>query len=77
MQENSTLGRIAFWAVTVLAVLWAAGGLLGLAFGLVAQPWGVLPLLVVLGPLALAVIAVILDRSRSAEDRYYSDNVND
>jgi hypothetical protein len=77
MREDSGLGKLAFWAMTALAILWAAGVLGALLFGLVAQPWGLVPILIALGPVALVAIAVIADRLRSPEDRHYSRDVHD
>jgi hypothetical protein len=77
MREDSPLGKVAFWAVTALAVLWAIGALGAVLLGLVAQPWGLVPALVALGPIALVAIAVIADRLRSPEDDRYSRDVHD
>ena len=77
MRENSPLGRLAFWVATALAVLWAVGGIGGLLFGLIEQPSVFWPALIALAPVTLIIIAVVVDRLRSAEDTHYSRDVHD
>jgi hypothetical protein len=77
MREDSALGKVAFWAVTALAILWALGVVGAVLLGLVAQPWGLLPALVALGPIALVGVAVIADRLKSPEEKHYSRDVHD
>jgi hypothetical protein len=77
MRENSPIGRVAFWLVTVLAVLWVVCGVGALAFGVIEEPGLIWPALVVLVPVVLVAAAVILDRLRSAEDSHYSRDVHE
>ncbi len=77
MRESSPLGRMAFWLVTALAVLWAVGGLGALLLGVIEEPGLIWPAVIVLGPLALVVVAVVADRLRSPEDRRYSRDVHE
>ena len=77
MRENSPLARIAFWAVTALAILWVVSGAAMAMLGVIAEPLTFWPLLIIFGPIGLVALVVILDRARNSEDDHYSRNVHD
>lgn len=89
MSENSPLGKIAFWLVAILAVIWAAATGMSIIFGVFTIPFaagatgltgllaGTALVTIIFGPILIVVGALILDRMSNTEDEYYSKNIHD
>ncbi len=77
MTENSLLGRVAFWVVAALAAIWACVVIGVAAFGVWTQASLIWPVIIAAIPPGLVIAAVVADRLRSREDRYYSENIYD
>lgn len=77
MREDSPLGRVAFWVVTALAVLWAVVGVAAIVAGVFVETGALWPILIAFGPITLVAVSVVVDRLRSPEDRRYSRDVHD
>ena len=77
MRENTPLTRIAFWIVCILAALWAVGVATAFVIGIWQATSAVWPIAVAAAPGIFIVVALVIERLRDPEDRYYSKNVHE
>ncbi|MGD2132312.1 MAG: hypothetical protein PVI23_05925 [Maricaulaceae bacterium] len=77
MRENTPLMQVAFWIVTVLAILWAIGSVAAFAIGLWQATSLIWPILIAVAPGLFIIFALVFDRMRDAEDRRYSRDIHE